>query len=366
MYSDSETAEIISEHWVDLLVTHSATALIGYEWISNLEEEIKLFWNGKVTAATMLYFPIRYLVIAYWVMCYPEDLLRGVGYVRQYTCMGFTHETSKTPFRCNVYTYTMYVLQLLLFVCPALFSALRVYALTGQNKVVALITLFFSLGPVYANAVHYGWEKPEYDSLELLCGDVVAELKAVTALSRGLLSMGDLLVIVITVVKTIYVAKHSQGLVGSTSLASTLLYSGVIYYIPLALLNVVHMCMTVTGADQFLRTTSVVSILMDPVTSVLACRFLLNLRKFTPGSARSLPPFIASMGELVDFDFTNPEAPSTGGGSEELEITSTDSHAGDSANLRKMGSTAADSNEEGSRMEPGHTTEEVASPTSDV
>ncbi len=38
------------------------------------------------------------------------------------------------------------------------FSTLRVYALSGQNKVLALITLFFSLGPLYANAVrsiHY-------------------------------------------------------------------------------------------------------------------------------------------------------------------------------------------------------------------
>ena len=35
-------------------------------------------------------------------------------------------------------------------------------------------------------------------------------------------------------------------------------------YRPLALLNIVHMSMTVTGADQFLRTTSIVSILMDP------------------------------------------------------------------------------------------------------
>ena len=33
------------------------------------------------------------------------------------------------------------------------FSALRVYALTGQSKVLALITLFFGLGPLYANAV---------------------------------------------------------------------------------------------------------------------------------------------------------------------------------------------------------------------
>ena len=69
------------------------------------------------------------------------------------------------------------------------------------------------------------------------------------------------------------------------------------------------------------------------------------------------------MGELVDFDFTGPEAPTTGG-SEDLEKISTDSHASNSANLQKTGSTAVDSNEEGSRIEPGHTMEEIASSAS--
>ncbi|PIL35173.1 hypothetical protein GSI_02963 [Ganoderma sinense ZZ0214-1] len=193
--------------------------------------------------------------------------------------------------------------------------------------------------------------------------------------------MGDFLVIVITVLKTIYVTKNNQGLIGSTSLARTLLYSGVIYYIPLAVLNVVHMSLTVTGADQFQRTTSVVSIFMDPVTSVLACRFLLNLRKaeegrrnteptawetlqFTPGPVRTLPPFIASMGELVDFDFVNPEGSSTGG-SEYLEMTHAESHVRDSANVlvgpkvetASLQTMAHHADE--SRIELGNMTEEV-------
>ena len=53
-------------------------ALIAYAWLVSLDEEIKLFWNRKVTAATMLYFPIRYLVIIYWAMCYPEVCMRGM------------------------------------------------------------------------------------------------------------------------------------------------------------------------------------------------------------------------------------------------------------------------------------------------
>ncbi|KAI1786863.1 hypothetical protein LXA43DRAFT_1098810 [Ganoderma leucocontextum] len=117
------------------------------------------------------------------------------------------------------------------------------------------------------------------------------------------------------------------------------------------------------------------------VTSILACRFLLNLRKseegcqsteespaywqtvqFTPGSARTLPPFIASMGELVDIDFAHPESSSTGG-SEDLEMTFADSHASDSANLPRVESATAELHGEESRIELGNMVEEVVPPT---
>ena len=53
-------------------------ALIAYDWLLNLGDEIRLFWNRKVTAAAMLYFPIRYLVIAFWAMSYPEVWMQGM------------------------------------------------------------------------------------------------------------------------------------------------------------------------------------------------------------------------------------------------------------------------------------------------
>ena len=118
------------------------------------------------------------------------------------------------------------------------------------------------------------------------------------------------------------------------------------------------------------------------VTSVLACHFLLNLRKveegrrnsdfeltawetvqFTPGAARALPPFIASMGELIDFNFAGPGSLTSG--SEDLEMTSTASHASDSANLPKVENTT-EPNGEGSRVEPSHTTGDFAQKTSFV
>ncbi|KAM5530974.1 hypothetical protein V8D89_015356 [Ganoderma adspersum] len=344
MSSDSDVAEIIAEQyslWVSLLCSYAAFTLISYDWVLNLPEEIKLFWRRKQTAASILYFCIRYLLIAYWIMGYPTLTIQGVG--------------------CEAYMYTVFVLQLLIYIFPALFSTLRVYALTAQNKILALITLFFSLGPLYANAVHYGWEKPEYLGLDYGCfvvDNATHQMGVIfTGISRGLLSVGDLLVIVITLVKTFNLARTSKGLLGSSSLSTTLLYSGVIYYIPLAILNILHTILTETGANQILRTSSLVSVFIDPVTSVLACRFLLNLRRveegrasgvddslaltptlhFSPDPASTLPPFIASMGELVDMGFAHPEdLDSIADDSEGMEMTFAESGASD-ANLTTKG-----------------------------
>ncbi|KAI0706791.1 hypothetical protein C8T65DRAFT_222628 [Cerioporus squamosus] len=167
-----------------------------------------------------------------------------------------------------------------------------------------------------------------------------------TGISRGMLSIADLLVIIITWQKTSYAVRNLQGSVGP-SLARTLLQSGILYFIPLAILNILHTVLTETGAEQFLRNSSVVSLFIDPATSVLACRFLINLRRvevshsdtstrpsgfsttvrFTPDASnptestasgpgsqgtKSLPPFISTMGELVDMGFSTSTLSETG------------------------------------------------------
>ena len=94
------------------------------------------------------------------------------------------------------------------------------------------------------------------------------------------------------------------------------------------------------------------------VTSVLACRFLLNLRRveegrgsgvddsfaltptlyFSPDPASTLPPFIASMGELVDMGFAHRgDSDFTIDDSEELEMTFAESRASDANLATKVG-----------------------------
>ncbi|KAI0743532.1 hypothetical protein C8Q80DRAFT_1272218 [Daedaleopsis nitida] len=316
--SDSEWAELIAEQES----LYASLAYMSYDWFLNIDDEFNLFWRQRASAASILYFCIRYPLIIYWIMGYPTFNIQGVS--------------------CEAYMYTILVLQLLIYVFPAVFSALRVYALTGQNKLLAAIVLFFGLGPLYANSVHYGWEKPAYVGPDFGCvivdnathemGVIVARVylrdALVTGVSRGMLSVSDLLVIIITWTKTSYVAKHVQGLTNKPSLSKTLLQSGIVYFVPLAFLNILHTILTEVGAQQFLRHSSLVSVFIDPVTSVLACRFLLNLRRvevghhasssstasafsttvrFEPQQSQShtqtLPPFISSLGELIETDY---------------------------------------------------------------
>ncbi|TFK80307.1 hypothetical protein K466DRAFT_667728 [Polyporus arcularius HHB13444] len=331
--STSDNVEIIAQYeslFVSLCCSYATFVYMCYDWMLTLDDEISLFWNRRVSAASILYFAIRYPVVIFWIMGYPTTHLQGVM-----SCFK----------SCEAYMYTVMVTQLLIYLFPAVFSALRVYALTAQNKFLAAIVLFFALGPIYANSAHFVWEKPIYVPD---FGCVVwhtrlpfyAAADVITGISRGMLSVADLLVIIITWQKTSYSVQNLQGSVGP-SLAKTLLRSGIIYFIPLALLNILHTILTETGAEQFLRNSSVVSLFIDPqaATSVLACRFLINLRKvevghnvtstgpsastttmrFTPDvsnptestasgpasqGTKTLPPFISSMGELVDMGFS--------------------------------------------------------------
>ena len=116
-------------------------AFMSYDWLLGLGEEVRLFWRRRTTAATFLYFSIRYLVVVFWIFGYPtvsiqgvvrgKTLLKsklndpltrasifvGVGWcpLRPKCC-----QTNAIFHRCEVYMYiTQYVLQIFVYVFPA-------------------------------------------------------------------------------------------------------------------------------------------------------------------------------------------------------------------------------------------------------
>ncbi|RDX55163.1 hypothetical protein OH76DRAFT_872066 [Lentinus brumalis] len=365
--STSDNVEIIAQYeslFVSLCCSYATFVYMCYDWMLTLDDEISLFWNRRVSAASILYFAIRYPVVIFWIMGYPTTHLQGVRYVRRNRLPGVLPGTEHIQLR-GVHVHRDgdttsdiplpgYILCLArvridgtkqvscchrpLLRFGANICQLREYGgsmLAGHQRDLTrrpLIQLIFrrtlSGRSPYMYRTSAAWSATMLTTRWVLF----------TGISRGMLSVADLLVIIITWQKTSYTVQNLQGSVGP-SLAKTLLRSGIIYFIPLAFLNILHTILTETGAEQFLRNSSVVSLFIDPATSVLACRFLINLRRvefghndtstgpstfsttmrFTPdvsnptestasgpGSqgTKTLPPFISSMGELVDMGFS--------------------------------------------------------------
>ncbi|TBU35432.1 hypothetical protein BD311DRAFT_647831, partial [Dichomitus squalens] len=99
-------------------------ALIGYDHLLSVSQELRLFWKGSINVASILFFTNRYLALFYYV---------GLAYYR--------HLSLPSPVQNYISLATRY-LQYLPW--AAVFSALRVYALSRKHWGLSGVT-FFSL-----------------------------------------------------------------------------------------------------------------------------------------------------------------------------------------------------------------------------
>ncbi|THG94966.1 hypothetical protein EW026_g6602 [Hermanssonia centrifuga] len=126
-------AEILQEFEGNLVydyINYAMTALVAYEYLLSIDQEVALIWRRKWTGATWLFATNRYLLIANVVVA----VLPGVS---QTSCVGGS----------GVFE----VIQLAQYIIFALFSALRIYALWDRNGVLFFLILAMSLTPVAIN-----------------------------------------------------------------------------------------------------------------------------------------------------------------------------------------------------------------------
>ncbi len=158
-----------------------------YEYLITVGAEVELFWTRKITGATVLFLTNRYLVLFYnlsllrdlWpftlsvsflFVALPAQLTRTLAIevhipfdpvfllLKHSLSAALNGQTGHEPWRfyatflgaVSVYFLPATGLQLTAF--PA-FSALRVFALTDRNWLVALIVFLLSMAPVGINFV---------------------------------------------------------------------------------------------------------------------------------------------------------------------------------------------------------------------
>ncbi|KAI0333080.1 hypothetical protein GY45DRAFT_1368606 [Cubamyces sp. BRFM 1775] len=193
-------------------------ALVVYNWLINLDDEIKLFWSSPVKGASLLYFAIRYLAFLEPVLGIP------------------TFFSLPDKVRSDF------------------FSANRAYALSEQTRFIYCAVLVLALCPFFVNLIDgIVWTTPVNLPPPMFC------------------SFED------------------------NTPAS-------LNHLVLLLLNVGHLIMTELSLTIPVEATSYLTIFIDPLMSILATDFLLNLQKATVmlSHADSDP---AGRGELPSLNF---------------------------------------------------------------
>ncbi|KAI0710423.1 hypothetical protein C8T65DRAFT_190846 [Cerioporus squamosus] len=225
---------------------------------------------------------------------------------------------------CSFFRITMEAMLMLQFIPGAAFSALRAYVLS-RSKLLGLLVFSLFLAPVGANLVLYGYQFsgvnfPPFGCLETYNITAALNLRYIVIISRVPPIAADIILIYITWARlstgswgALRNIQHSKRL----SLSEVLFQSGVIYFIILFSLNILHLALTATSVASDHPGSSAVTEFTAPITTILISHFLLALQeanqlviRLDPNdplySSRDqhegTPSFILSLGGSINLD----------------------------------------------------------------
>ncbi|RPD64240.1 hypothetical protein L227DRAFT_560964 [Lentinus tigrinus ALCF2SS1-6] len=292
--------------------TSSALAILAYDYLLTFPREVRFVWNRRFSPATALFLVNRYTII----------LLYFVDFVTLFPII---------PATCQGVGKFIVVLEIFPYIILAAFSGLRTYALSQRNTFIGLFTSLLSLVPAGINALtkaQYFLSTFTFVNLEppsncTAFSDITANLSKaanyhfficnrLTIASRTSLIAADICVIAVTWWSTYGIRKLTRDARLETSFGTLLLRDGTIYFMSvhcafgecvLLAMNVVHMTLNTVKPNNVVQQASYVTILENPIASVLVSRFILNLREVDqlgPGDASfddTLPSFVNSQNQ---------------------------------------------------------------------
>ncbi|TFK81928.1 hypothetical protein K466DRAFT_590923 [Polyporus arcularius HHB13444] len=254
----------------------AVVTVLVFDWIISSASEVNLVWRAPKTSASLLYISNRYcIMLAY----------------------------------CRGLYWSEVALENLSMLGPALFSSLRVYALSGQHRVLTGLTLGLALMPFFVNVStdyqsHPVNLDPPYNCyLDSTTSPTMA--LALTFLSHSSSTLADRIAIAVTWWTTYRSGRLAADTLHGPTFHQIVLYNGSIYFFKLP-----------AGSESYMIN------FIGPIASMLVCRFLLSLQEAkrntrpasdaTPsfiasdfaGSPSPLPSFVAPLGGLVHASFS--------------------------------------------------------------
>ncbi|OSC99936.1 hypothetical protein PYCCODRAFT_1437914 [Trametes coccinea BRFM310] len=222
--------------------------LLIYDWVICLDQEISAIWSKPRTGASILYLFNRYSLLASYILN-----MSTIGRI----CVGVL--------------WLSIVLEFSFLLSPAVFSSLRVYALTEQNKALSGLTLALGMMPFIVN-VATAYQTQVTNSPVVGCSNVYNTPDAIVFLIPIILC--DTVVVMVTWMKVFRGHQYLKGSMQQPTLHLVMLENGII----LLCLNGMQIILNIPSLVAILPQESYFSEFIDPITSVLTSHFILNLR----------------------------------------------------------------------------------------
>ncbi|TFK80323.1 hypothetical protein K466DRAFT_637748, partial [Polyporus arcularius HHB13444] len=273
--------------------------LFIYDSLVILDREVACFWTVRRTGASPLFFANKWISMTVFVM--------------------ESSEMTMDVRSCSMYGMALLAVEALQFVPWAAFSALRAYGLS-RSKLLGLLVLVLSMGPVAGNLAIYGYQLSGENILWFGChrsdSATVSLIHTVVISARIPLIIADVILIYITWSQlrcrdALNEIRQSKRL----SLSNVLFRDGTHVFRVLFVLNVLHLVFTVTSLALSDEGTSYVTIFTGPITAIIVSRFLLDLQEAnqmvirlgpdaSSDSCNNTPSFISSLGAFINPDLT--------------------------------------------------------------
>ncbi|KAI0652934.1 hypothetical protein C8Q70DRAFT_883373, partial [Cubamyces menziesii] len=123
-------------------------ALIAYDYILTLDQEIQFIWMRKKTCASLLFLVVRYMAILAIVLLGSVGMTNDRVRPRLYRSMQVSATDS-----CVRFILAQGSLQIAQYLPWAVFSGLRALALSGMNWRLATVVFILACGPFIVNVV---------------------------------------------------------------------------------------------------------------------------------------------------------------------------------------------------------------------
>ncbi|KAJ3549533.1 hypothetical protein NM688_g5166 [Phlebia brevispora] len=272
----------------------AATALASYEQIVLFEYEYAFLEQHKGSSSTWLFVTNRYLLLASLissVVPYTPQVRDTMRFVACYV----SHPIIQTCLNGPLQTF-LFVIQLMPIVVAAVFSALRIFALSGKNPYASGFVLLLGLAPFAVNAYEisqlsyvFHRRSSPWDVLRLQHANFLPNLAftrmAVSIAARAASIAMDTVVVAVTWMKTYHHVREALSLGVRVGYSETLLQDGSIYFGAMMILNIAQLLTDVVPA---LQGWTPVSVFCEIMPSILISRFIVNLRRVQDAPTRDI------------------------------------------------------------------------------